>query len=63
MKFNKQELLNLACQSSNSFVKEGCLQVFERQDGILKRNESKNKSCLFHYFSFWGMGNCLLAYF
>lgn len=53
MKFNKQELLNLACQSSNRFVKEGCLQVFERQDGtFLKRNESKNKSCLFHYFSF-----------
>ena len=45
MKFNKQELQNLACQSSNRFVKEGTLLIYERQDGILfKRNESKRSN-------------------
>lgn len=39
MKFNKQELLNLACQSSNRFVKEGPLVIYERQDGLFKRSE------------------------
>lgn len=44
MKINKQELLNLACQSSNRFVKEGPLVVYERQDGILfKKNEGKQE--------------------
>lgn len=52
MKFNKQELSNLACQSSNRFVKEGPLVVFERQDGIIfKRSESKNELfCFLFYF-------------
>ncbi|XP_046648953.1 inositol polyphosphate-4-phosphatase type I A-like isoform X2 [Daphnia pulicaria] len=40
MKFNKQELSNLACQSSNRFIKEGALVVYEKQDGVIfKRNE------------------------
>jgi hypothetical protein len=44
MKFNKQELSNLACQSSNRFIKEGALVVYEKQDGVIfKRNESKSK--------------------
>ena len=64
MKFNKQELLNLACQSSNRFVKEGTLLVYERQDGILfKRTESKEQ---FVYFiiTFLGMAIvCLLFIF
>ncbi|EFX86646.1 hypothetical protein DAPPUDRAFT_307906 [Daphnia pulex] len=41
MKFNKQELSNLACQSSNRFIKEGALVVYEKQDGVIfKRNEN-----------------------
>lgn len=48
MKCNKQELINLASQSSNRFVKEGPLLLYERQDGILfKRQESKNKFASF----------------
>ncbi|XP_057375635.1 inositol polyphosphate-4-phosphatase type I A-like isoform X2 [Daphnia carinata] len=40
MKFNKQELSNLACQSCNRFIKEGLLVVYEKQDGVIfKRNE------------------------
>ena len=45
MKFNKQELSNLACQSSNRFIKEGPLVVYEKQDGVIfKRSEGKFKS-------------------
>ncbi len=48
MKFNKQELLNLACQSSNRFVKEGTLLVYERQDGIIfKRSESESFNAIY----------------
>ena len=42
MRFNKQELLTIACQPSNRFDKEGSLVVYEKQDSILfKRQESK----------------------
>ena len=45
MKFNKQELSNLACQSSNRFIKEGPLVVYEKQDGVIfKRSEGRFKS-------------------
>uniref|UniRef100_A0A0P5NVZ0 Type II inositol 3,4-bisphosphate 4-phosphatase n=1 Tax=Daphnia magna TaxID=35525 RepID=A0A0P5NVZ0_9CRUS len=43
MKFNKQELSNLACQSCNRFIKEGLLVVYEKQDGVIfKRNENRS---------------------
>jgi hypothetical protein len=58
MKFNKQELSNLACQSSNRFIKEGALVVYEKQDGVIfKRNESKSKTFTYQMFDFFMLNN------
>jgi inositol polyphosphate-4-phosphatase len=39
MRFNKQELITLATQSSTRFEKEGILYVRERQDGFFRKSE------------------------
>lgn len=58
MKFNKQELSNLACQSSNRFIKEGALVVYEKQDSVIfKRNESKFKRSPINKYSSFFMWN------
>jgi hypothetical protein len=61
MRFNKQELITLATQSSTRFEKEGILYVRERQDGFFRKSESKyvfNSVILyFFYESILNMNN------
>ncbi|KAJ8298356.1 hypothetical protein KUTeg_024887 [Tegillarca granosa] len=39
MRFNHKELCQLAQQTSENFVKEGCLMMRDKQDGLFKKGE------------------------
>lgn len=41
MRFNKQELVALSSQTSQSFDREGVMVLKEKQDGFFRRSEGK----------------------